>query len=42
MPYVVAWNYDEVSDTWEQGHYFNNIDEVSNYCIKNYKFDINR
>ena len=42
MPYVVAWDYDDTTDTWGQGHYFNSIDELSNYCISHYKFDINR
>ena len=29
--YVVAWCYDEKSDSWCQGHYFSDIEEAVRY-----------
>lgn len=28
QPYVVAYKYDDTSQTWEQGHYFDDLDSA--------------
>lgn len=30
-PYVVAWRYDHVTDTWAQGHYFQTLESALIY-----------
>lgn len=34
--YIVAWNFDEDSATWGQGHYFNSMEEAEKYYKDNY------
>lgn len=31
QPYVVAWLYESESDTWAQGHYFDDIKSAVEY-----------
>ena len=31
QPYVVAWRYDHVTDTWAQGHYFQTLESALIY-----------
>lgn len=30
-PFVVAWRYDHVSESWAQGHYFQNLESALIY-----------
>ena len=30
-PYVVAWRYDEKTDSWSQGHYFSSLRNATDY-----------
>lgn len=34
--WVVAWNYDFNSDSWGQGHYFDNLGDAKQYYAENY------
>ena len=34
QPYVVAWHYDSDSDSWAQGHYFDDIKSAVDFLCK--------
>lgn len=36
QPYVVCYGYDDESDTWMQGHYFEDLAKAINYMDDNY------
>lgn len=35
-PYVVAWRYDEKTDSWAQGHYFTTLREATLFLYNRY------
>lgn len=41
QPFIVAYNYDELDGTWQQGHYFNSLISAVEY-VKEKQFNSDR